>query len=155
MGYGSGFRSQIRQKKERTAEGGRDVEERKFFYTAEDIAIDLSVSEGEAAELVKKLQKELKEAGKMVIRGKIPAAWYERQKEGGFLETGQQAERIPLTERRLLGIKDFREYAGGISDGRARKLAKEIGAEVHIGDRFLVDRMRFDEWCMEQHRLSL
>jgi len=128
------------------------MEDRKIFLTAADIASDLSISEEEAVELVKKLQKELKESGRLVVSGKVPAAWYEQQKEDGFMGIGQQTERIPLTERRLLGIKEFRVYAGGIGDGMARKLVKEIGAAVHIGDRLLVDRLRFDEWCSEQNR---
>ena len=130
------------------------MEKHKIFYTAADIAADLSISEGEAVELVKKLHKELKESGKLVVSGKVPAAWYERQKEKGFMEIGQQAEGITLKEQRLLSIKDFRVYAGGIGDGTARKLAKEIGAAVHIGDRLLVDRIRFDEWCTEQNQQS-
>lgn len=128
------------------------MEDRKIFLAAADIASDLSISEGEAAELVKKLQKELKGSGKLVVPGKVPAAWYGQKKEDGFMGIGQQEKHIPLTERRLLGIKEFRAYAGGISDGMARKLAKEIGAAVHIGDRLLVDRPRFDEWCSEQNR---
>lgn len=127
------------------------MEENKIFYTAADIAADLSISEREAVELVKKLQKELKASGCLVVSGKVPAAWYELRKAEGFLGIGQQEERIPLTERRLLSIKDFRAYAGGIGDGMARRLAKEIGAAVHIGDRFLVDRLRFDEWCTKQN----
>lgn len=127
------------------------MEEHKIFYTAADIASDLSISEREAVELVKKLQKELKASGCLVVSGKVPAAWYELRKAEGFLGIGQQEERIPLTEQRLLNIKDFREYAGGIGDGMARRLAKEIGAAVHIGDRFLVDRLRFDEWCTKQN----
>ena len=77
------------------------MEDRKIFLTAADIASDLSISEEEAVELVKKLQKELKESGRLVVSGKVPAAWYEQQKEDGFMEIGQQTERIPLTERRL------------------------------------------------------
>ncbi len=126
--------------------------ERKTFYTEADIASDLSISGAEAAELVKKLHKELKASGKLVVSGKVPAAWYEKRKAEGFVGTGQQAERIPLTERRLLSIKDFREYAGGIGDGMARKLAKEICAVVYIGDRLLVDRLLFDEWCSKQNQ---
>ena len=130
----------------------QSMKEHKVFYTVADIASDLSISEDEAAELVKKLHKELKASGSLVVSGKVPAYWYECQKRTGFMGTGQQAERIPLTERRLLSIKDFREYAGGIGDGMARKLAKEIGAAVHIGDRFLVDRLRCDEWCSGQNQ---
>lgn len=128
------------------------MEGHKLFYTAADIADDLSISEGEAAELMKKLHKELKASGKLVVSGKVPAVWYGMKKAEGFLGIGQKEERIPLTERRLLSIKDFREYAGGIGDGMARKLVKEIGAAVHIGERLLVDRLRFDEWCTEQNR---
>ena len=127
------------------------VEGSKVFYTAADIASDLSISEGEAVELVKKMHKELKASGKLVFSGKVPAVWYDKQKAEGFMEIGQ-AERIPLTERRLLSIKEFRVYAGGIGDGTARKLVKEIGAAIHIGDRLLVDRLRFDEWCSGQNR---
>ena len=128
------------------------VMERKMFYMEADIASDLSISGAEAAELVKKLHKELKASGKLVVSGKVPAVWYEKRKAEGFVGAGQQAERIPLTERRLLSIKDFREYAGGIGDGMARKLAKEICAVVYIGDRLLVDRLLFDEWCSKQNR---
>lgn len=128
------------------------MEEHKIFYTAEYIASDLSISEGEAVELVKKLHKELKASGKLVVPCKVPAAWYELRKAEGFMSIGQQEEHIPLTERRLLSIKDFREYAGGIGDGMARKLAKDICAVVHIGDRLLVDRLRFDEWCTKQNQ---
>lgn len=128
------------------------MEEHKLFYTAADIASDLSISERKAVELVKKLHKELKASGKLVVSGKVPAAWYELRKAEGFLGIEQQEERIPLKERRLLSIKDFREYAGGIGDGTARKLAKEIGAAVYIGDRLLVDRLRFDEWCTGQNQ---
>ena len=122
--------------------------EGKVFMTVEDIAADLSISEGEAADLLKELQRRLKAMEKFIIAGRVPAAWYEEQKESGFME---KAERIPLTERRLLSIAEFRIYAGGISDGTARKHIKEIGAAVRIGDRLLADRVKFDQWC-DQNR---
>ena len=120
----------------------------KFMYTAEDIAADLSISKGEAENLLKDLQRRLKAMGKYVIAGRVPATWYEQQKVSGFMD---KAERIPLTERRLLSIAEFRIYAGGISDGIARRHAEEIGAVVRISDRVLVDRVKFDQWC-EQYR---
>lgn len=127
------------------------MDEYKLFYTAADIASDLSISEGEAVAFIKKLHKELRASGGLVISDKVPAVWYGMRKAEGFMSIGQQEERIPLTERRLLSIRDLREYAGGISDGMARKLAKEIGATIHIGDRLFVDRLRFDEWCTKQN----
>lgn len=128
------------------------MEEHKIFYTSADIASDLSIDEREAVELVRELHKELKASGKLVVSGKVPAVWYELRKAEGFMGIGNRAEHIPLTERRLLSIKDFRAYAGGIGDGMARKLAKEICAVVHIGDRLMVDRLRFDEWCADQNQ---
>ena len=130
----------------------KPMEERKLFYTATDIAADLSIGKEAAVELVKKLHKELKASGCLVVSGKVPAVWYELRKAEGFLGIGKQSEHISLAERRLLSIKDFRVYAGGIGDGMARKLAKEICAVVHIGDRLLVDRLRFDEWCTKQNQ---
>lgn len=122
------------------------MEENKVFYTAADIASDLSIGEGEAAELVNRLQKELKEAGKIVIRGKVPTAWYKQQKESGFMETGQQSERIPLTEKRLLRLKEFCEYSS-LGENAARKFAEKTGIKKRIGRKVLFDRELFDRWC--------
>ena len=47
------------------------MEEHKAFYTTTDIAFDLSISEEEAIELVKKLHKELKAFGKLVVSDKV------------------------------------------------------------------------------------
>ncbi|MCC8059672.1 MAG: hypothetical protein LIO81_02350 [Clostridiales bacterium] len=121
----------------------------KPFLTADDIATDLSIGEAEAAELLRRLQREMERRGCFIVPGKISRAWYEQRKESGFIGAG---EWVPLPERRLLSIPDFRIYAGNIGDGTARKLAKDIGADIHIGDRFLVDRVRFDEWCSRQER---
>lgn len=57
--------------------------------------------------------------------------------------------RIPLTERRLLDINNFQIYAG-VGRTSALSLAKESGAVVRIGRRFLVDRVKFDTWCDDQ-----
>lgn len=125
------------------------MENIKAVYTARDIASDLSISEKEAAGLVKELQRRLKESGKYVIAGYVPVAYYETQKASGFIDTDslEEAGRVPLTEKRLLNIEDFCKYAGGISEKIARKHIKHIGVEVCIGKRIFADRVKFDEWC--------
>lgn len=122
----------------------------KIFYTVPEIASDLSISESEAAELVLQLQKVLKASGKIVLSGKVPAAWYEIHKSDGFMKLGQQYRWVPLTEKRLLSVKEFCQYAGDIDGRLARKFARDNGLIVHIGSKMLIDRQRFDEWCVIQ-----
>ena len=107
------------------------MEEHKVFYTVEEIASDLCIRKGEAAELVKKMHRELKAAGKLTIAGKVPIAWYERQKEYSFLEGWQQPEHIPLTEKRLLNLKEFCTYSG-MGQHMAREFAKGTGIEKYF-----------------------
>lgn len=122
----------------------------KVFYTARDIASDLSISEGEAAGLVKELCRRIKVAGVYVIPGYVPVQYYEKQKAGGFLDTGPyDIRRVPLNEKRLLSIEEFCQYAGGIGERTARKYIREIAVAVRIGGRVLVDREKFDQWCDE------
>lgn len=51
---------------------------------------------------------------------------------------------------RLLNIKEFGNYAGGIGRNTAFKLAKISGARIQVGRRVLVDRVKFDEWVDSQ-----
>lgn len=121
----------------------------KVMYRAEDIAADLSISSDEADKLLKGLSDRMERAGHLVIRGMVPKAYYEKQKEAGFLldGTAAPAARIPLNEKRLLSLEEFCEYAGGIGICTARKYVHQIGVEVRIGGRCLVDRVKFDRWC--------
>lgn len=123
----------------------------KVMYDTKDIAADLSVPETEAAGLIKELHSRMKRSGIYAISGLVPRAYYEKQKARGFLPelSEMPTGRIPLNEKRLLSIEEFCEYAGGIGTCTARKHAKQIGAEVRIGGRCLVDREKFDRWCDE------
>lgn len=127
----------------------RTVAGHKYFFSVEDIATDLFISEEEAAELVKELHKELKAAGYLAISGMVPSIWYEQQKANGFKK--QYADYIPLAQRRLLSIRDFCVYAGGIDQRNARHFVKEKGFVIQVGAKMFVDRVRFDEWCTEQN----
>lgn len=123
------------------------MEGHKLFYTAADIAADLSISEGEAEELIRELHKELKKAGKIVVPGKVPAAWYEQQKESGFMDRGSP-EHIPLTEKRLLSLKEFCQYSG-LGRDAAYKFGEKAGITKWNGRKVLFDRVLFDRWCDE------
>ena len=130
------------------------MEEHKVFYTVEEIASDLCIRKGEAAELVKKMHRELKAAGKLTIAGNVPSAWYERQKEESFLEGWQQPEHIPLTEKRLLNLKEFCTDSG-MGQHMAREFAKGTGIEKRIGHKVLYDRVLFDRWCNKNKAFGL
>lgn len=56
---------------------------------------------------------------------------------------------VPLSDRRLLNIRDFQVYAG-IGRNNAFKLIRESGCEVRIGRRVFADRVVFDAWCDRQ-----
>ncbi len=124
----------------------------KYFFSAGDIAADLSISGEEAAELVRELHKELRAAGFITVSGRVPSEWYEQQKADGFKK--RHVTRIPLAERRLLSIRDFCGYAGGIDQRTARSFVKANGFSVSIGAKMFVDRILFDKWCTEQNRQS-
>lgn len=128
--------------------------EHKVFYTVTDIASDLSISEGEAAELVRELHRRLKAAGKFVITGRVPAAWYEQQRKSGFMDAGRYTERIPLTEKRLLNIKEFCCYSG-LGRDAAYKFGERAGITKRNGNKVLFDRVLFDEWCNENRAADL
>lgn len=120
----------------------------KALYDACDIAADLSIPQSEAEGLLKELCSRMERSGIYAIKGMVPRAYYEQQKESGFLpDDGKTAAKMPANEKRLLSIGEFCEYAGGIGENTARKYIKEIGAEVRIGGRCLVDRVKFDRWC--------
>lgn len=126
----------------------------KVMYNAKDIAENLSIPLEEAEKLLKGLTDRMEKAGHLTIRGMVPRAYYERQKEAGFLldESETPAARIPLNEKRLLSLEEFCEYAGGIGICTARKYVRKIGVEVRIGGRCLVDRVKFDRWCDQEGR---
>lgn len=126
----------------------------KVMYRAEDIAADLSIPPEEAEKLLKGLADRMEKAGHLVIRGMVPRAYYEKQKAAGFLldEVAAPVARIPLNEKRLLSLEEFCGYAGGIGICTARKHARQIGVEVRIGGRCLVDRVKFDRWCDQKGR---
>lgn len=55
-----------------------------------------------------------------------------------------------MNNNRLLNIKEFCSYAGGIGRNSAFKLAEASGARLQIGRRVLVDRIKFDAWVDKQ-----
>lgn len=120
----------------------------KVLYDAQDIARDLEISREEAGKLLEELSRRMDQGGNYTIKGYIPKAYYERQKAAGFLpDAAADISKVPLSEKRLLSLEEFCEYAGGIGMCTARKHIRKIGVEVRIGNRCLVDRVKFDRWC--------
>ena len=56
---------------------------------------------------------------------------------------------VPLTEKRLLTVKEFQEYAS-IGRNNAFKMIRDIGCGIRVGRKTLVDRESFDKWCSQQ-----
>lgn len=48
-------------------------------------------------------------------------------------------------EKRLLTIKELREYTG-VGKNRAYRLAEESGARIPIGKKIYIDRLRLDRF---------
>lgn len=72
------------------------------------------------------------------------------QVENVKAETNAISERIPMSEKRLLNIREFQIYAS-VGRNSAFSLAEEAGAIFHWGRRILVDRVKFDAWCDGQN----
>lgn len=54
--------------------------------------------------------------------------------------------KIPLNQKRLLGIEEFCLYVS-LGKNRARELAAASGCEFRVGKRLLIDWVKFDSWC--------
>lgn len=52
-------------------------------------------------------------------------------------------------DSRLLNIKEFQSYCGGIGRNSALNLAREAEVRVKIGRRLLIDREKFDTWISD------
>ena len=57
---------------------------------------------------------------------------------------------IEIKDKRLLNINEFKEYAS-VGRNTAIELAKESGGVLRCGIRFLIDRVRFDQWCDDRY----
>ncbi|MCM1194300.1 MAG: hypothetical protein NC389_17990 [Acetatifactor muris] len=123
------------------------MEEHKIFYTVEDIAADLGMDRQQAGQIVNDLTERLRAKGILTVRGAVQKSYYLQMKESGFLsDDGAGRDDRPLTEKRLLCLKEFCIYSS-LGQHAARKLAAEIGIERRIGHKVLYDRAAFDRWC--------
>ncbi len=55
---------------------------------------------------------------------------------------------VPLSDKRLLSMDEFRTYCG-LGRNSAMKLAAKAGCRISEGRRVLIDRVKFDRWCEE------
>lgn len=114
---------------------------------AEDISADLGIDRQQAGQIVDDLTERLKAKGILTIKGAIQRNYYLQMKESGFLsDDGADLDNRPLTEKRLLKLKEFCEYSS-LGENTARKFAEKIGIKKRIGRKVLFDRELFDRWC--------
>lgn len=122
----------------------------KKFVKAEDIVEDLGIDIKAARQLIGKIGNRIELNGGYYAKGVVPVSFYNEWKNTGFVsEDGKWVEKMPITEKRLMSLEEFCDYAGGIGMSTARKYIRKIGVEVRIGGRSLVDRVKFDRWCDE------
>lgn len=121
----------------------------KLFMTTEEVAADLDIEIREARKLVQELGERVRRNGGFYIAGVVQTAYYEKMKSTCFLSpNGVERADPPLSEKRLLRLKEFCAYSG-LGQNMARKFAKQIGIEKRIGHKVLYDREQFDRWCDE------
>lgn len=114
---------------------------------AGDISADLGIDRQQAGQIVNNLTERLRAKGTLTVKGAVQRNYYLQMKEGGFLsDDGIGPDDRPLTEKRLLPLKEFCIYSS-LGQHAARKLAADIGIEKRIGRKVLYDRVLFDRWC--------
>lgn len=119
----------------------------KLFMKAEDVASDLGIDTKEAGRLIRELCRRIKRKGGYYIPGMVPAAYYEKMKGTGFLSPdGAEGKEYPLTEKRLLDLKEFCAYSG-LGRDSAYRFGEKAGITKRNGRKILFDRVLFDEWC--------
>lgn len=70
--------------------GGESLKNNSYMMYAEDISEELGISKGYAYKIIKELNKELKEAGFIVISGRVPRAFWETK----FYSNNKQVETV-------------------------------------------------------------
>jgi len=58
------------------------AEEKKIYYTAEEVSVMLGISIGTSYRIIRNLNKELKSKGFIVIAGKLPIRYFEEKYYG-------------------------------------------------------------------------
>lgn len=66
------------------------MKENNYMMYAEDISQELGISKGYAYKIIKELNQELKEAGFIVISGRVPRAFWEIKFYGNKPQLGAQ-----------------------------------------------------------------
>lgn len=61
---------------------------------------------------------------------------------------GKSRVLVTLSDKRLLDVNEFCIYAS-VGRNTALELMKTTGALFRVGQRTLVDRVKFDRWCDE------
>lgn len=71
-----------------------------------------------------------------------------------IVSSSELPEKRSLSEKRLLSVIEFSEYAG-VGRNSALEFIKDNHIDVRIGRRLLADRVQFDLWCDKYHEEQL
>lgn len=118
--------------------------------SVQDVATDLGIRTVDAKELIKKMNEMLEMEGrKAVIRDMVSRAFYEQVKETDFLYRSERYE-VPIENRLWWSLEEFVQMcAGAMSRDRAKKHLENIGLLSWNGNKQMVNRIAYEEWCRE------
>ena len=118
--------------------------------SVQDVATDLGIRTVDAKELIKKMNEMLEMDGyKAVIRDMVSRVYYEKVKAVDFMYKPEHY-RVPLENRLWWSLEEFVEMsAGAMSRDRAKKHLENIGLLSWNGNKQMVNRIAYEEWCKE------
>jgi len=122
----------------------------KQFLSVQDVATDLGIRTVDAKELIKKMNEMLEVDGcKAVIRDMVSRAYYEKVKATDFMYKPEHY-RVPIEKRLWWSLEEFVDMsAGAMSRDRAKKHLESIGLLSWNGNKQMVNRIAYEEWCKE------
>lgn len=124
------------------------MENGKYFLSVQDVAKDLGIRTTEAKELIKRLNDMLEMDGRTsVIRDMVSRKYYEQVKETGFMYRPERYE-VPIEDRLWWSLDEFVQMCdGALSRERARKHLETIGLLSWNGNKQIVNRIAYEDWC--------
>lgn len=119
----------------------------KHFLSVQDVAGDLGLSIMAARELIRKLNNMREIEGKIVITDIINKEFYEKVKSSGFEYRPEHYE-VPIEERLWWSLEEFQQMCqGAMSRDRAKKHLEENGLLSWNGNKQIVNRIAYEDWC--------
>ena len=121
----------------------------KQFLSVHDVATDLGLKTLDAKELIRKLNKMREMEGRLTITDIINKDFYDKVKAIGFEYRPERYE-VPIENRLWWNLDEFVQMcADAMSRDRAKKHLESIGLLSWNGNKQIVNRIAYEEWCRE------